>query len=290
MQGWTNKYKAYKHFIKSIFYSIKDLGRQPRNQSSTRQTQLLLKLFYKNTNDRYKLDDVGFRQFSQFDEDGRLLYIFSVIGEGGKRVLEISAGIGRESMSANLIINHGWEGLLFEGDPKKANEAISFFSWNLDVYRPPKVLSQWITAENINQLVFDGGFKGDIDLLSIDVDGNDLWFWKALEVVSPRVCIVESNAAIPNGNSLVSKYDPNFVMKDACHSASIDALVKLAKEKGYRLVGSNNVGFNLIFIRNDVGMDHFPEIAKEYIHDNRWVKEGQKTKWPSREGLDWEIY
>jgi hypothetical protein len=62
------------------------------------------------------LNDVGFKVYSQFEEDGLLLYIFSIIGTTNKRVLEICAGDGIQCMAANLIINHGWVGLLFDGD------------------------------------------------------------------------------------------------------------------------------------------------------------------------------
>src|SRR5688572_17450844 len=52
--------------------------------------------------------DVGFKVYSQFEEDGILLYIFSLIGTTNKRVVEICAGDGTECMAANLVINHGW--------------------------------------------------------------------------------------------------------------------------------------------------------------------------------------
>lgn len=65
------------------------------------------------------LDEVGFRVFSQNDEDGILLFIFSIIGTTNKRCVEICCGDGIESNSTNLIINHSWEGLLFDGNKSK---------------------------------------------------------------------------------------------------------------------------------------------------------------------------
>ena len=59
--------------------------------------------------------EVGFKAYSQFEEDGILLYIFSIIGVSNKKVVEICVGDGTECMAANLLINHGWEGLLFDG-------------------------------------------------------------------------------------------------------------------------------------------------------------------------------
>ena len=51
---------------------------------------------------------------------------------------------------------------------------------------PPRLKQAWVTTENVNQLVEDAGFDGDIDLLSIDLDGMDYWIWKALDCVRPR--------------------------------------------------------------------------------------------------------
>lgn len=74
------------------------------------------------------IENVGFRTFSQFEEDGILLYIFSLIGEGSKQVIEICCGTGNECMAANLIINHGWDGLLFEGGRKRLGNVKNFSS------------------------------------------------------------------------------------------------------------------------------------------------------------------
>ena len=54
------------------------------------------------------LDDVGFRVYSQFEEDGILLYLFSLIPPVNRRCVEICAGDGRQCMTTNLIVNHGW--------------------------------------------------------------------------------------------------------------------------------------------------------------------------------------
>ena len=62
--------------------------------------------------------DVEFRSFSQNGEDGILLYIFGLIGMGGRRCVEICAGDGIECNTANLIVNHGFLGLLFDGDKR----------------------------------------------------------------------------------------------------------------------------------------------------------------------------
>jgi len=43
--------------------------------------------------------------------------------------------------------------------------------------------SAFITRDNINDLLAEAGFCGEIGLLSIDIDGNDYWVWEAINVV-----------------------------------------------------------------------------------------------------------
>jgi len=46
----------------------------------------------------------------------------------------------------------------------------------------------------------------------------------------------------------------------AYFGSSLPAFVKLAREKGYRLIGCQRLGFNAFFLRSDIGVDIFPEI------------------------------
>ena len=70
--------------------------------------QLQLKFTYKalaeSGNKLPTLNEVGFKVLSQTDEDGILLYIFSVIGTESKKSVEICAGNGIECNTANFII------------------------------------------------------------------------------------------------------------------------------------------------------------------------------------------
>jgi len=63
-------------------------------------------------------DEIGFRVLSQNDEDGILLYIFSLIGATNKKVVDIGCSSIENSNTANLIINHGWIGLLIDYDER----------------------------------------------------------------------------------------------------------------------------------------------------------------------------
>jgi hypothetical protein len=230
--------------------------------------QVLLRLQYQDLARRAvdlpKLEDVEFRCHSQNGEDGILLYIFALIGTTNRKVVEICAGDGIECNAANLLVNHGWSGLLFDGDAEQVARGKAFYSECRNTWvSPPTFVPAWITSEVVNGLVADHGFSGTVDLLSLDVDGNDYWIWKALDCVAPRVVVLEFNAGFGPEVSATMSYQPDFRL-DYAHppyrcGASLSAFVKLAGAKGYRLVGVQSRGFNAFFVRNGIGERLLPE-------------------------------
>ncbi|PWK57354.1 hypothetical protein C8K44_1531 [Aminobacter sp. AP02] len=122
---------------------------------------------------------------------------------------------------------------------------------------------QWISAENINDLVISNGFSGPIDLLSLDLDGNDYWIWQALNCIQPRVVVVEFNTSCGPEKSVSMSYKVDYrldlsVQPYRC-GASLAAFAKLARAKGYRLVGVQSLGFNAFFVRDELGEELLPE-------------------------------
>src|SRR5438445_13817165 len=73
-----------------------------------------------------------------------------------------------------------------------------------------QVLHRNLTAENINATLLQNGVRGEIDLLSIDIDGNDYWVWKSIDAITPRVVTIEYNALLGDTRSLTVRYDPNL--------------------------------------------------------------------------------
>jgi hypothetical protein len=209
------------------------------------------------------LRDVGFRNYSQFEEDGILLYIFSLIPPANRICVEICAGNGRECMATNLIINHGWWGYLFDGHEGNVQDGRRFFSNHKDTFlHPPSFTQAWITAENVNDRLISAGLAGVVDLLSLDLDGMDYWVWKAIDAIQPQVVVCETHNAVPIARSLTVPYDPQFVCdSENYRGASLEAMCRLGKDKGYRLVGTHRFGFNAFFVKNGVGEQFFPEVA-----------------------------
>lgn len=209
------------------------------------------------------ISETGFKVFSQFEEDGYLLYIFSIIGHGKKIFIEIGANDGINSNCSNLCIHFGWSGLFFEGDSTLIKRGERFYRKYPTPYHPKPVFKQAIvTRENIDQLIKEGGLEGEIDLLSIDIDGNDYWIWDAITQVKPRVVIIETHVEF-GLNPIVVPYDPHYMYPGkhpVYHGASPLAMQKLAAKKGYRLVATNELGINHIYIRNDIALDLIPEM------------------------------
>jgi len=244
------------------------------------------------------LDEVEFKVYSQNGEDGILLYLFSLLGSSTKQVVEICAGAGRECNAANLIINRGWRGLLFDGDEGNVAWGKKFYESEKNTFwYPPTFVHAWITRDNVNDLIAKQGFSGEIDLFSLDLDGIDYWIWKALDAVSPRVVVAEVNWTWGPDEAKTIPYDPNFSLPpqegrsaadNIYYGASLNALVKLGREKGYRLVGCNHWGFNAFFVQEGVGEEWLPEVSPEVCFDtpamrSRWdpgfIKAHQDREW-----------
>lgn len=259
-------------------------------------TQVLLSLRYRELaragGQLPAIDEVGFRSFSQTDEDGVLLYIFSLIGQRTRSTVEICAGDGIECLSANWIVNHGWRALLIDGDTRNVAAARRFYGRHRDTYlRPPTVLQAWVDRENVNGLVASRGFAGEIDLLALDLDGVDYWIWRAIERVTPRVVAVEYNWLWPDEAHVSVPYRRDFAWayrdRPDYWGASLGAFVRLGREKGYRLVGCNRYGYNAFFVRRGLGEDLLPEVAPSACLGRFASEEERRRRLAAIADLEW---
>jgi hypothetical protein len=124
--------------------------------------------------------------------------------------------------------------------------------WQYDL----AALAKFITAENINNILSENGFIDNIGLLHIDIDGNDYWVWKAINVVEPTIVIVEYNSLFGYDKPWTIPYNSSFYRNDAHYSnlyygTSLLSLCDLAEEKGYGFIGCNTNGNNAYFVKKD---------------------------------------
>lgn len=242
-------------------------------------------------------DNVGFSVYSQNEEDGILLYIFALIGATNRRCVEIGTGQGIECNTANLIINHRWTGLLVDCDAAAVAHGREFYRTNRSTRDWPAVLvSAHVTRGNVNGILRDNGFAGEIDLLSIDVDGMDYWIWDALDVISPRVVVIEFNDILGPDRSVTVPYKDDFSAYDYPTSgglpnyagASLAALVKLARRKGYRFVGATSSAVNAFFVKDGLGQKELPEARVADCFSHPKPVHGMRERFPTVAHLPWQ--
>ena len=131
-----------------------------------------------------------------------------------------------------------------------------------------KVIEAMVSPTNFNKLLEENSVSKEIDLLSIDVDGNDYYIFDALKVVSPRVIIVEYNAKMHPPLKWVMKYNPEHYWNGSdYYGASLESFVQLFALKGYSIVCCNITGCNAFFVRNDLLNDKF---CKPYSAENHY--------------------
>ena len=196
-----------------------------------------------------------FRGWSQNEEDGITLALMNEMGgPGTRRFVEIGCG-DNGGNSGFLALECGWSGLMVDGDASRIAVARALYAGG-----PVSVVQTWITREKINELIQMHGLDGDIDLLSIDIDGNDYWIWEAIHVCRPRAVIVEYNSLFGADLAVTVPYRDDFNHKQGgkgYYGASLQALTHLATRKGYRLVAVEPRGVNAFFLRNDMA-PHVP--------------------------------
>jgi hypothetical protein len=242
------------------------------------------------------IKDAGFRVYSQFEEDGIILYVLSMIGFKTKRVVEMCCGSANECMATNLIINHGFDGYLFDGDKQNIYKANRFFRSKKDcLLYPPMLTHGWITVENVNDLLVRSGCTGEVDLFSLDIDGNDYWIWNAIEAIKPRLLVLETSPWIPSDKSLTIEYRADFDStwpkmgpENRYRGASVLAMQRLCRRRGYRMIGAHRHGFNVFFLREDEGVGIFSEVSVDEIHNNYVSQYNQTHGWPFAKDMPWK--
>jgi hypothetical protein len=205
----------------------------------------------------------GFKVYSQADEDGIVEEITRRIGIDRGHFIEIGCGDGRENNSHYLLLK-GWRGIWVDGDP----DNIVAIRAALPLDGRLRLVEQMVTRDNVTAIPTAAGSPdlGALDLLSVDVDGNDLAIAEAaITAWSPKIVIGEYNAKFPYPIQQEVRYNPLHRWKrDDYHGASLAAWVERLKPE-YRLVACNLAGTNAFFVREDVSVPlRFYEPAELY--------------------------
>jgi hypothetical protein len=200
------------------------------------------------------LSDVEFRVFSQWGEDGIIEWLTSHVAVPNTRFVEFGVGNFYEANCRFLMLHRNWKGLVMDSSTEYMNSLRNdAIYWKYDLTAIPA----FVSTENIDELITDNGFAGPLGILSIDIDGNDYWIWRAITAVDPAIVICEYNPLLGDTRAVSVPYDPAFT-RFAGHfsglyfGCSIAALWHLADRRGYTFVGTNSNGINAFFVRNDL--------------------------------------
>jgi hypothetical protein len=199
------------------------------------------------------LREVEFRVFSQWGDDGIIQWLVRHLAFPHETFVEFGVEDYEESNTRFLMMNDNWSGFVMDGSETNVARIVSApYYWRHEL----TATAAFVDAENVNRLLSSSGFERDVGILHIDVDGNDYWIWKAIEVISPVVAILEYNSVFGPDRAITVPYDPGFQRTRAHPSnlywgASLRALHHLAGEKGYGFIGCNSAGNNAYFVRRD---------------------------------------
>ncbi len=196
--------------------------------------------------------------FSQNGEDGIIAEIFRRIGSQRRTFVEIGLGNGLESNSV-FLLQQGWKGWWVEANEMGCREAKEIFGGPIAAGLL-HVIQDFVKAETVEALFQRHEVPQEIDLLSIDIDRNTYYVWKALSTYRPRVAIIEYNGAIPPSIDYKLPYERDAVWNGSgSFGAGLKSCELLGEKMGYRLVGCDLTGVNSFFVREDLVQDHFLE-------------------------------
>jgi len=214
----------------------------------------VLSLKHKSIKKIKDLSEVEFQVYSQWGEDGIIDWLVSKFPQIPKNFLEIGTQDYKESNTRFLLINRNWDGFLIEGnkdDIKNIKSQRVYWKHNL------KVSNEFITKDNINDVVQRFNVPKNLGLLSLDIDGVDYWVLKELSALKPSIIICEYNSLFGKKKLITVPYKKNFIRSKEHYSnlyygASIQALIDIMKTKNYFLIGTNTAGNNAFFVRKNL--------------------------------------
>ena len=248
-----------------------------------------------------KFQQYSKKYMSQNKEAGLIKYIFDTIGWSNRKGIEIACGNGITCNLSYFVRDHDMKALFFEKNAKLLQKGREYWK---DKENKPKFIEGFIYKNTVCDTIKENGFDGNIDILSLDIDGLDFWIMHNLinecEIINPRVIVLEFEDIIGPTKILTVPYKDKFSGWNkwakggpnySC--ASLLAFTKLLKN--YNLVGTENKGFNAFYIRNDVHekISHIIPKINENEYDSLWKnlpEERQKKlkeRWDMVKHLDW---
>ncbi|MEQ1676524.1 MAG: hypothetical protein ABL876_07480 [Chitinophagaceae bacterium] len=173
-----------------------------------------------------KLADTSFNVFTYHGEDGILAYLISQLKDVPKTFVDIGSGDCIKSNCANLAVHFGWQGIFIDKDPKQLSVGKCFYKDKIKQGASIRFTEAEVTTGNVNQLITDAVYKNNVGLLSIDIDGNDYWIWKAIESIQPEVVLIEAKVEFGYKSLVVPYGQQNHHSADREYNGASVAAIK----------------------------------------------------------------
>jgi hypothetical protein len=218
-----------------------------------------------------------FHMYAQNEEDGLVLALLKEAGITSRTFVEI--GCGENGGNSGFLAHElGFRGLMLDGSKERVRAARQRFNADRVTVR-----QAFVTRENVDALIGEAGLAGEIDFLSVDVDGVDVWLFDAVRAVSPRIVAVEFNSLFGAEKAVSVPYKPDFSRRDVepvsdvkrlYYGVSLRGIEVAGRRRGYRLVVVEPRGNNAFLLRDDVAphvpatsaADLFRQLNKNQVH------------------------
>jgi len=188
--------------------------------------------------------------YSQGAEEAMLDRVFELVAPRHQFCVEFGAGDGlRNSNTARLLRERGWSGVMIEASDYRFGKLREHYAGASNV----RIVQATVQPETIEAVFAAAEVPADLDLLSIDIDGNDYWVWRALERYRPQVVVIEYNPYYAPPERWVMKHNPDHAWDGSTYyGASLESLVHLGKQKGYELICCDRAGNNAFFVEQSL--------------------------------------
>lgn len=199
------------------------------------------------------LSDLEFSVFSQWGDDGIINWLTEKIPIRNRIFVEIGTEDYKESNTRFLLKHKNWKGYLIESNNLLVKKIYKqSIVWKHDL----EIINTKVQKNNINEIFKNLRLRKEIGLLSLDIDSNDYWIWKEIDIIKPIIFVCEFNSTFGDKKAISVPYDKNFERKKFHYSnlafgASLEAFKFICKKKNYIFLGTNSSGVNAYFLHKN---------------------------------------
>lgn len=251
--------------IKYLKYRVKNF----LNYNKRQLGEVQIELSKKNYKEIKNIRDAEVKIFSQFGEDGIINFLLNKLNFKDKiNFVEIGTGDYEEANTRFLCESRICKGLLIDKLKDLKFVKTRDYYWKNDLYFYQKE----VTPSNISSVIKNYGFDNKLHLLSIDIDGNDYWVLKNIDLKSTDIVIAEYNPLFGSKLHLTIPQDDTFdrnKYNKLFYGASLPAMIELLKSKEYFFIGANKACNNAFFVHKknkDFFLDMKIDKLEEYTN------------------------